>query len=878
MTRTSERGAIAGRLALLLVVVTGIAMLVAAMILPGTIAADRAVASVGETVLDVPPLDLDQITRPAENSLIMAADGSELTELHGPQNRVLVALHQIPTVTQNAVIATEDATFWSHKGVNHEAILRALFANVQSGDIEQGASTITQQYVRNKLLTSFQTDDGGFEVSVDRKIREALWAVELEKEMAKRDILEGYLNTVYFGDGVYGIGTAASHYFSKHVSELTVAESALLAGLIRAPQRNNPRSNPERALARRNIVLRQMAINGFVPDAEAEAAIDEPLGLSVAPDSEARLPFFVEYVKQVLANEGIELQPAAQAALGESQQDRFDRLFTGGLVIHTTIDPALQDLAETTIDEYLDDPVNDPLASIVSVSPEDGSVVAMAVGPKEFGECPEGQRVCEFTKVIPAVHGVGGSLGQQPGSAFKPILITAALAEGFTPGWSTETSSGQSIEGCEKSTNVPYRVSNYAGGGGGYMDMYEAVKRSSNVYHAKLTSAVGVEKVKEMARTLGIRNSPNYDSFGSKSCSIGIGALNVFPMEMASAFATLANRGERCTPFVVTRIEDRHGNLIYQHEPDCEQAIDRGVADRVTDIIQGPPSPGGTAGYLRGQLGRPVAGKTGTTQEWRDAWFVGYVPQLATAAWVGYEFDECPDDGSTTACGSMFGVEAGGRTYSRVTGGTIPGQMWGDYMAQALADVPVEGFNTPPPIPTTTVPDVVGLTQEQAIATLEAKDFTTSTEIVTHHAPVGEVVEQTPAGGDSAWVGSVVVLGVSDGTGKLEVPNVVGMTEAEAVEALESMDLEVRIVEQDVGNRSEDGIVIEQSPDAGSEIDPGQRVVIAVGNYDSGGDTGGDSGGDTTGGDSGDGGSDGGDGGGPPGLDKKSPSPSPSDS
>lgn len=860
MTRSSERGAIAGRLALLLVVVSSIAMLVAALLLPGTIAADRAVASVGETVLDVPPLDLDQISRPAENSLIKAADGSDLTELHGPQNRVTVGLHEIPTVTQNAVIATEDADFWSHRGVNHEAIVRALFANVRSGDIEQGASTITQQFVRQKLLTSFQTEDGGFEVTVDRKIREALWAVELEREMAKSDILEGYLNTVYFGDGVYGIGTAASHYFSKHVSQLTVAESALLAGLVRGPQRNNPRSNPERALTRRDVVLRQMAANGFITDAEADAAVDEPLGLNLTPETEARLPFFVEYVKQVLANEGIELQPAAQAALGETQQDRFDRLFTGGLVIHTTIDPERQDLAETTIQQYLDDPVNDPLASIVSVRPSDGSVVAMAVGPKKFGECPEGQRVCGFTKVIPAVHGVGGSLGQQPGSSFKPILITAALEEGFTPGWSTETSSGQTIEGCANAGRS-YRVGNYAGGGGGYMDMYEAVKRSNNVYHAKLASAVGPEQVKDVARRLGITNSPDMDQVG---CAIGIGGFSVFPMEMASAFATLANRGERCAPSVVTRIEDRDGNLLYQHEPSCEQVIDSGVADRVTDIIQGPPSAGGTAPYLRGQLGRPVAGKTGTTQEWRDAWFVGFVPQLATAAWVGYEFDKCPDDGSTTACGSMFGVEANGTTHSRVTGGSIPGLMWGDYMSQALADVPIEGFNTPPPIPTTTVPDVVGMTQEQAIAALEARDFKTTTQIVTHHAPVGEVVEQSPPGGDSAWVGSVIVLGVSDGTGTLEVPDVVGMAEAEAIETLESMDFEVRIVEKDVTDRSEDGIVLEQSPEAGTEVEQGQRIVIAVGDHRPEDD---DGGGDAD---------DGGDSGGPPGQDKKSPSPSPS--
>ncbi|MBW3562180.1 MAG: transglycosylase domain-containing protein [Actinobacteria bacterium] len=866
MTSSHDRGAIAGRLVLLLVVVSGIAVLASALALPGAVAADRAVTGVGRSVLDVPPLDIDAISRPAENSLIVAADGTELTELHGPQNRVLVGLNQIPTVTQNAVIATEDSRFWSHRGVNHEAILRAMFANVQSGDIQQGASTITQQYVRNKLLSSFRTDDGGFEVSFDRKLHEALWAVELEKEMSKTDILEGYLNTVYFGDGVYGVGTAAQHYFSKHVSQLTVAESALLAGLVRAPQRNNPRTNPDRALSRRNVVIRQMTANGFITEAEAATATAEPLGLNLAPDADARLPFFVEYVKQVLADEGIELQPEAQAALGETQQDRFDRLFTGGLVIHTTIDPAIQEMAESTITDYLDDPLEDPLASIVSVRPQDGAVVSMAVGPKRFGECPEGQRVCEFTKVIPAVYGVGGSLGQHPGSSFKPIVATAALEEGFTPGWSTETSSGQTIEGCPNAGKT-YRVNNYAGGGGGYMDMYEAVKRSNNVYHAKLASAVGPDNVKEIARRLGITHSPDMDQVG---CAVGLGGFSVFPMEMASAFATLANRGEHCAPFVVTRIEDRDGNLIYQHEPDCEQVIDRGIADRVTDMIQGPPSPGGTAGFIRGQLGRPVAGKTGTTQDWTDAWFVGYVPQLATAAWVGYEFERCPEDGSTTACGSMFGVEAAGQTYDRVTGGSIPGHMWADYMERALADVPVEGFTTPPPIPSTTVPDVTGMIQEQAIAALEARDFKTVTRVVTHHAPLGEVVGQQPPGGSSAWVGSVVVLEVSDGTGTLQVPDVVGTSEQDAISTLEGMDLDVRIVEQDVEDPDQDGVVVAQSPGAGTEVEPGERVVLAVGRYRSGGGSdGGDSGGDTD--DDGGGGNGGGNG-------RPSPSPSPTES
>jgi penicillin-binding protein 1A len=831
----ARAGGIIQRLILLGVVVTGAALLVGALLLPTAIATDRAMSYVQGSVLDVPPLDVDRIERTGENSVVLAADGTLLAELRGEENRVLVSLDDIPRVAQNAVLATEDADFYTHPGVNHRAIVRAALTNFESGQIEQGGSTITQQYVKTKLLSNEQT--------LDRKIKEAIWAIELEKKLSKPEILERYLNAAYFGDGVYGIGTAARHYFSKHVSELNVQQAALLAGLIRSPQRNNPTSNPEAATARRNIVIEQMAQEGFITEEEAQEARKAPLGLKVQPPSQPTQPFFVEWVKQILVKERVDLQPDAQAVLGETEQERFRKLFEGGLVIHTSLDQRRQDLAEEVIKAYLDEPLEDPLGSLLTLDPANGAVTVMAIGPKAFGECPEGEKSCELAKFNPAVPGAGGS-SRQPGSSFKPIIHAAALEQGFTPGYETETSSGQVIDGCG-SDDEPYKVANYAGSGGGLMNMYEAAKRSNNVYHVKLARDTGIANVRKMAERLGIKHSPNLNErhFGSRSCSIGLGTVGVFPLEMASAYATLANHGRYCSPFAVTRIEDRQGKVLYEHADDCEQVLDSGIADRVTDIIQGPPDDGGTAPFVRDELGRPVAGKTGTTNEWIDAWFNGFVPQMVTSAWVGYEI---PD--------SMFGVEAGGVTYSKVTGGSIPARMWTDYMVRALEGVPVKAFKAAPPIPEATVPNVVGMDESSARSEIEAKKFKVRTTTVTDYRPAGQVVGQSPWGGSSAWVGSIVFLQVSDGQGEPplpEVPDVTGLGAGEAADVLEGAGYTPQAVEKETTDGSEVGVVIAQSPSGGTELESGSSVVIAIGKRaQGGGGNGGGGGRDTGGGDS----------------------------
>jgi len=395
-------------------------------------------------LFDFPPLPQD-LGSPDERSVVYARDGSVLAILH-VENRKSVPLSQVPLHVQQAVLATEDADFYEHQGVNWRAILRAALGNLRAGEVTSGASTITQQVVKNAVT--------GGEVTLRRKVREAAYAVELEKRMDKRAILELYLNEAYFANGVYGIATAAEYYFGKDVGDLTVAEAALLAGMIRAPERNDPRDAPERARARRDIVLTQMAVEGFITRQEAERLRATPMELDIHPLEDIRNPFFVDYVRHLLKQSD---------ALGPDVQARDRAVLRGGLAIHTTLDPRLQDIAQEVIAEALDRG-EDPLAALTAVDPRSGEILALGFGPKPYGKGP-GQ-----TEVNPAVPGLGSS-GRQAGSAFKAFQLVAALEEGISPGFSFQAGSRYTYKdpACDGHT-----VGNYADASQGVLDMASA--------------------------------------------------------------------------------------------------------------------------------------------------------------------------------------------------------------------------------------------------------------------------------------------------------------------------------------------------------------------------------------------------------------------
>jgi len=847
------------RLVLLVAVAAGTGVLVGFQILPAAVGLTEAVSAFEQQVLDVPPLPSQEFQ--PENSFIYASDGAEIAEIAFEQRRIPVTLDQIPTVVENAVIATEDADFWEHNGINYKAIVRAALANAQAGETEQGGSTITQQYVENAYLPVGERFD-----TVGGKVTEAIWSIELERRVSKSEILEGYLNRVYLGNGVYGFGTAAEYYFNKDIEDLDLGEAAVLAGMIRSPEGNEPIDNPANARGRRDIVLDQMVLHGYATQEQADAAkarsIDSMLDITEATAFD--YPFWVDWVTRLLvsepAAEGLGTQLRALEAMGATDEERVQTVFQSGLRIHTTLNPRWQALAEQAVGEFLTEPGTDPMGGIISVEPGTGAIRTMAVGPKPYGECDPGEAgiddrgrlLCTHTKFNPLIPADAGSTrsGRQPGSAFKPFVISAALEQGIPPGWQIEATGPQTIPGCDNGGD--WTVNN--SGGNGFRDMYSGVAGSSNVFHARLIKEVGPANVVTMAQRLGIRRSDL-----PAVCALALGAVEVFPLEMATAYATLANRGEYCAPYAIERIEDSAGNVIFQQAPDCQQVVDSAIADRVVDIMQGPVNAGGTA-PIANLAPYPTRGKTGTTNDYIDAWFVGYVAQLATASWIGYEnglteFETaeqaraaCRLPASTEFSGRircaerrlMRNVSVGGQSYSRVFGGTIPAPMWKAYMVEVVSDFEPRAFPLPGPQPGTIVPDITvfeTVTEvEQALAAARLNLILTE---VDDFRPAGTFVGQAPAAGESVIAGRSVQLLISNGQGVTPVvPDVVGLPQAEAIATIHAAGYDVGRVTKVVEDPERIGIVLAQSPRGGEELAPeeGTLVVIQVGVAEGSGD------------------------------------------
>lgn len=649
------------RLVLLIALVGVVALLVSTTVLPAVYAADAAVDSVEQELFDHPPLP-DEIPTAPEVTRLLDADGELIAEIHGEVEREPVPLEEISDWMIAAVVATEDAEFFEHDGVNHDSIVRAGVRNVQARGVAEGASTITQQLVTMAFLDP--------EITMERKLREIVWAVELEERLTKSEILEAYLNRVYLGAGVYGVGAAAEHYFSRPAAELGPAQAALLAGAIRAPTANNPVDNPEAAAQRRDIVLRQMVAT----DALDQETADEVIGTEVALDLQDEAPgqpFWEDLVKRVVYDPSVDLQPGLQEAVAESVDARVDALFEGGLRITTTLDRDMHAQASATLRDHVNDPVEDPMGALITVDHASGAVRAMALGPKEFGPCADDEGPCTTTQVNPAVPGIGGS-GRQSGSAFKPFVAATALEQGEDIDLEYDTPSGEEIENC--GWDDEWEPENFDLSDHGQIDMTEAVRTSNNVYFAKLARDTGVRSIVETARAHGLVHSPNLDDFGEQDCSIGLGSAEIFPWEMAAGYGTWANDGRSCEPFIVDTITDRDGEVLYEHEPDCSRATDAATAATVRELLAGPVGPGGTASVV-GTRVPDALGKTGTTDDYRDAWFVGSTGDHTTAAWVGYEHPEQHPDGMTN-------VTIGGQFHARVTGGSLPAPMWVDYVSQ----------------------------------------------------------------------------------------------------------------------------------------------------------------------------------------------------
>nr|WP_263012670.1 penicillin-binding protein 1A [Laspinema sp. D3d] len=546
---------------------------------------------------------------------ITTKDGTILQQI-GPATRDKLKMQDIPPPLVEAFIASEDSRFYQHGGLDYQGVLRATVANILAREVVEGGSTITQQLARMVFLTQEQT--------AGRKIREAFLARKIEKNMRKQQILERYLNYVYLGSGAYGIADAAWVYFSKSVNELTLSEMAMIAGLPPAPSAYSPLVNLENARVRRNIVLQRMTELGYITAEAAAEAREQPLQVQASAPKRLKVeaPYFTSYIQKELpklvSKEALEM---------------------GGLTVETTIDLKWQKMAEQVVKEAaeLDGPAQGfEQAALVAIAPDTGEIKVM-VGGRSFEES-------EFNRVTQAQR--------QPGSTFKGFVYAAAIAAGWSPYDGYEDANFK-VDG--------YKPRNFGGKYRGWVSISDALTNSINVVAVKVLIDIGFEPTIELAKNMGIKSKldPIY--------SLALGGSEVNLLELTSAYGTIAAEGKYHEPHGITRIIDRRGDTIYQGKSQAKQALDKESSAIVTWMLE-PVVQHGTGSAA--QLGdRPVAGKTGTSDEARDLWFIGYIPQLVTGVWLGND-DSYPTWGSSSTAAFT----------------------WRQFMEKAVEGMPVEEF------------------------------------------------------------------------------------------------------------------------------------------------------------------------------------------
>ncbi len=684
--------------------------------------------------------DLPDITGEArgtdQTSVVYDRNGQVLAKLFAEQNRTKRSLDEIPVDLRQAVIATEDKRYYEHKGVDPWGVARALWVDITQGK-RHGGSTITQQYVVNAFVERENT--------LTRKVKEGVLAYRLEKQYSKDEILELYLNTIYFGHGAYGVEAASQVYFGKPVTDLTLAECAMIAGVIRSPGTYSPYLDPEEARDRRDTVLGQMLELDFISSEEHKTAETEEMALAGLADNSARAPYFIEYIKHQL-----------------TEEYGADMVYRSGISAQTTLDLNMQTAAEQAVQETLNQE-GDPSAALVALDPQTGEILAMVGGTdfatQQFNVAVQGRR--------------------QPGSAFKPFVLATALAEGVLP--------EQTFNSAPASLSLPngqtWKVSGHSSGG--MMRLRTATEKSVNAVFAQLILQVGAEDVVATAEKLGLHEGI------LPVPAIALGGLEegVSPLEMASAYGTFAAGGIHAQPFGLAEVKNGAGEILFSAETSAAPAIDPAVAYLTTDILKGVISRGtGTAA----NIGRYAAGKTGTTQEYRDAWFVGYTPQLVCAVWVGY-----PD-----AQTEMKNVH--GRS---VTGGSFPAEIWQKFMSAAHEGIAKKDFTRPEGLVT------VSACTETGLRATEWCPSTYRPLFLTGHTPE--------------------LCNVHTGPEKIDIPNVIGMTKEKALALLEQLMLLFEVREQEVKGVPA-GVVASQDPTVGSQGTTETVVKIVVSNGGSG--------------------------------------------
>jgi len=620
-----------------------------------------------------------------ETTRIYSSDG-ELLSRFFTEDRIYVPLNRMPDDLKKAIIAIEDTNFYSHGGINLWGIARAAVVNIREGRVIQGGSTITQQLARNVLLTLDRT--------FYRKIQEAYLALQFEHVYTKPEILEMYLNEIFMGHSAYGVQTAAQQYFGKNVWDLSLSESALIAGLPQSPNNYSPLRNPELAIRRRNMVLSRMKDIGFITTEEYESAINEELDFQSREDiSENNIVYFENYIRRQLHNKLKEIYGP----------DGPQMIYGGGLQVYTTLDLDMQKKAEDAYREALtedggyipsisregaDDNLQ-PQGAVITLDAKTGAIRAMIGGRGND----------HFNRAVQAKR--------QPGSAFKPFVYAAAVQNGYSPA-SVINDLPLILETDDRRTYIPR---NYDDTYRGFISARQGLADSVNVAAVRLANDLGITNVIDKAREMGISTFTDSDYFDQRY-SVALGGLNqgVIPLEMASAYSVFANEGIKTEPYAIEKIVDSRDNVIYESKSRKQIILEESSAYMINDMLKSVITDG-TGWRINESIDRPVAGKTGTTNRNTDAWFVGYTPELVTAVWIGED--------QNRPMNSDFG-------YPHTIESRHAVMLWRDYMVKVLADRPSVDFEKPPEIISKEIDPVTGLLPGSSTPQTVEEIFTTS--------------------------------------------------------------------------------------------------------------------------------------------------------